>query len=210
MNTTSTINPPRKFVKFWTRSTSGRWSLVASSDSSGVPADAWMSFNRIFWEWKNSGKLYPLDELDAYQTTVREIIKSAASHPHLKSARLSTYLVGVALKTLLKLKERAVNPVRESYRELEQKPSDLRTYLEENSSSRAEEEAEVKRRAKEDVRTTLRFLDDDTRLGLIAYMRSTNWAEAAALYNPKWSMERYRYRFRQVWAPAFISAWEQL
>ena len=69
-----------KRVKFWSRvvrEKSVEWVLVEGDDPSQVPLKAWKAFNKAFWEWKTSGKLFPLDELEAYQVAAREMVRAA-------------------------------------------------------------------------------------------------------------------------------------
>ena len=121
-----------KRVKFWSRvvrEKSVEWVLVEGDDPSQVPLKAWKAFNKSFWEWKTSGKLFPLDELEASQVAAREMVRAAERVAETKAkgegegvvltrASLTTYLVSAAFKNLLKFKERTVDPTRSAYRTL--------------------------------------------------------------------------------------------
>ena len=117
-----------KKVKFWSRvvrEKSVEWVLVEGDDPSQVPLKAWKAFNKAFWEWKTSGKLFPLDELEAYQVAAGEMVRAAEKVKAkgeggvvLTHASLTTYLVSAAYKNLLKFKERTVDPTRSAYRTL--------------------------------------------------------------------------------------------
>ena len=120
-----------KRVKFWSRvvrENSVEWVLVEGDDPSQVPLKAWKAFNKAFWEWKTRAKLFPLDELEAYQVAAREMVRTAERIVEaqaggegsvvLTRASLTTYLVSAAFKNLLKFKERVVDPTRSTYRTL--------------------------------------------------------------------------------------------
>ena len=227
----------RERVMYWTRvvrEKSVEWMLVPGDNPAGVPVRVWKAFNRAFWEWKTDGKLYPLDELEAYQIAAAEITRIAANPPELERASLSTYLVAAAFKCLLKYKERQVDPTRERYRAMcakcrvvtsaegenrgEDKDDrewsaanstalDAQAFVESLAGGHSADHVNAARLAKVVVDETLAKLDAEAQAGLRAWLDADGiWTDAAKLYGRGLSLMGYLYRFKNLWAPAFRKA----
>lgn len=225
-----------KRVKFWTRFSRenyDEWKLVWGDDHSNVPTAAWKAYNKAFWEWKSHGAFYPIDDLEAYQYGVSQMISAAEKIRYagqvkvegeggegeitLINAAPSTYLVACAYLALCKHKEREVDPTREMHRALfeevivgaNDKPDaprrEIRAFVESLSSTRAFAGEKNRRIAAITVYETLPKLEADTRRGFEAWLKADGlWLDAAKLYGA--SISTYQYRFHNVWTPAFINA----
>lgn len=209
-----------KRVKFWTRFSRknyDEWKLVWGDDYSNVPTAAWKAYNKAFWEWKSHGAFYPIDDLEAYQYGVSQMISAVENLPVLTRATVATYLVASAYLSLCKHKEREVDPTREMHRSLfeevivgaNDKPDaprrEIRAFVESLSSTRAFAGEKNRRIAAITVYETLPKLEADTRRGFEAWLKTDGlWLDAAKLYGA--SISTYQYRFHNVWTPAFINA----
>ena len=76
--------------------------------------------NQLVLEKAESGYLYPLDPMDAYQDIWQGLERKARNPPQLVTASPHTYLCNVARTMLLNWHKRHVEPVREEYRVLEE------------------------------------------------------------------------------------------
>lgn len=227
-----------KKVKFWSRITrdgSQEWVLVEGRDPSRVPIKAWKELNRAFNEWRLSGLLWPLDELDAYQIACREMIRVAGNLPPLSRASRATYLVATAYRTLWKHRERMVQPTRDEYTATTNRaqvrtvhdhdavsvggedrtdrewssPTDttfnVRAFVESLSGTHSYNRQHAADIAERCVHSTLERVDADTRRGLLAWLDADGIWRDAA-YRCPLSPQAYAYRFHHVWAPAFRRA----
>lgn len=212
-----------KRAKFWTRikrNKSEEWLLVEGDDPSRVPLKAWKAYNKAFWDWKSKGAFFPVDDFEAYQIGVGEMIRTAENPPELRRATLSTYLVSSAYLALCKHKSRTVDPARQEYRQLFEQcivaenssdatRSDVRSFVEALPGVHSAEAMMSAYLAAACVYETFAKLDEDARRGLEAWLEADGiWIDAAKIYNPNGSVQGYVYRFKAKWAPAFREACE--
>ena len=100
---------------------SGKLAITEVVYDGRLEAKTMRRVNKLFLEKAASGYFFPLEPMDAYHDVWLELERKAENLPELAKASPHTYLSGVARLLMLNWFKRKVEPVRKTYRKVEDK-----------------------------------------------------------------------------------------